>query len=68
MEETLKLKCQKCGVDYEKPAKYIEFNKKYPSVFWRYSLAFCDKHRKEKEVKILSQMNEVLTALSKHTF
>lgn len=66
MEETIKLKCEKCGTDYEKPIvfkKYlIETNN---NVFYKWSLLFCDKCRREKQNEALKALPDILTALTK---
>ena len=64
MEEMIKLKCEKCGIDYEKPANFKKWNDENTNVFYRWSLAFCDKCRKEKEVNALKRLPEILKALS----
>ena len=64
MEETVKLKCEKCGVEYTKPAKFIEYNNEHTNVFWRWSLAFCDKHRREKQDESLKELPEILKTLA----
>ena len=41
----IKLKCEICGVNYEKPAHYTKWN----NVFFKWSLRFCDDCRRKKE-------------------
>lgn len=65
-EETMKLKCKKCGCDYEKPSvfkEYIVANNN--NVFYRWSLTFCDRCRKEKERESLKFLPDVMKALGK---
>ena len=46
----IKLKCEICGVNYEKPAHY----KKWNNVFFKWSLRFCDDCRRKKEKEELT--------------
>jgi len=62
----LKLKCQTCSADYEKPEDYEKWNKENTNVFFKWSLAYCDKCRKEKEIEALKELPKVLEALSKN--
>lgn len=57
-------KCEQCGVDYEKPAKFKKYNEEHPNVFFRWSLSFCDKCRREKELEALKSLPKILNALS----
>ena len=61
----LKLECQTCGTAYEKPIDYEKWNKEHPNVFFRWSLTYCDKCRREKEIKALKDLPKVIEALSK---
>ena len=61
----LKLKCQTCGTNYEKPEDYEKWNKENTNVFFKWSLAYCDKCRKEKEIQALKNLPKVMKALSK---
>ena len=56
----LKLECQSCGVAYEKPQYYEVWDKEYPNVFFRWSLSYCDKCRKEKEIQALKYLPQVI--------
>lgn len=62
--EEIKLKCEKCGCDYEKPSVFKEYlvSTKH-NVFYKLSLAFCDKCRREKECESLKALPNVLSAL-----
>ncbi len=60
----INLKCQNCGVDYQKPAMFVEFNKKQTDVFFRWSLTFCDKCRQEKTKESFKHLPEILKTLS----
>lgn len=64
MEETIKLKCDKCGCAYEKPVVFKEYvaGTKH-NVFYKWSLAFCDKCRREKERESLKSLPSVIRAL-----
>ena len=46
----IKLKCEICGVNYEKPAHYTKWN----NVFFKWSLRFCDDCRRKKEKEELT--------------
>ena len=46
----IKLKCEICGANYEKPAHY----KKWNNVFFKWSLRFCDDCRRKKEKEELT--------------
>lgn len=59
-------KCEKCGVDYEKPATFKKWNEENTNVFFRWSLEFCDKCRREKERKALKALPSVLSALAEN--
>ena len=61
MDDVLKLKCEICGCDYEKPKEYREYVEK--NVYFRWSLEYCDKCRREKEMKALSNLGNVVDAL-----
>ena len=67
MEETIKLKCEKCGWDYEKPSVFKEYLvvTKH-NVFYKWSLAFCDKCRRENERDSLKALPDVLRALGEN--
>ncbi len=60
----IQLKCEKCGVDYEKPADFKKWNNERPNVFFKWSLAFCDNCRRAKERKALERLPEVIKALA----
>jgi hypothetical protein len=64
MEETIKLKCEKCQCDYEKPSVFKEYlvTTKY-NVFYRWSLAFCVICRRKKQKEALKNLPSVLKAL-----
>lgn len=66
MEEMINCKCEKCGVDYEKPATFKKWNEENTNVFFRRSLAFCDKCRREKERESLKALPDVLRALGEN--
>lgn len=56
----IKLKCEICGVNYEKPAHYRKWN----NVFFKWSLKFCDDCRRKKEKKALKRLPEVINVLA----
>jgi len=64
MEETIKLKCEKCGCNYEKPSVFKEYliATKH-NVFYKWSLAFCDICRREKEREALKSLPDIIDAL-----
>jgi hypothetical protein len=64
MEHNLKLNCENCGVDYEKPQDFKKWNEEHPNVFFKWSLMFCDDCRRKKEREALKRLPEVLKALS----
>lgn len=66
MEETIKLKCENCECHYEKPSVFKEYlvQTKF-NVFYKWSLTFCDKCRREKERESLKSLPEILSILSK---
>jgi len=67
MEETIELKCEKCGCDYEKPSVFKEhLVKTNYNVFYKWSLAFCDKCRREKARESLKALPNVLRALGEN--
>ena len=61
----IKLKCEKCGIEYEKPADFKKLNNERPNVFFKWSLAFCDKCRKNKEHEALNTLPEVIKLFTK---
>ena len=61
----IKLECKKCGVAYEKPTDFKKWNDERPSIFFKWSLAFCDKCRRWKQIKALEKLPEVIKALVK---
>jgi hypothetical protein len=62
-EEQTECKCEICGIDYKKPAKFIEYNNQHPSIFFKWSLKYCDKCRIEKQKDALKSLPTVLSAL-----
>ena len=66
MAETIKLKCEKCGCDYEKPATFKKWNEENTNVFYKLSLAFCDNCRREKEREYLKALPDVLRAFGEN--
>ena len=65
MEETIKCKCEKCGADYEKPATFKTWYDENPKmIFFKWSLAFCDDCRREKELESLKNLPNIISALS----
>jgi hypothetical protein len=55
--------CEICGISYTKPKDFNRLNKKNHNVFFDWSLRFCDKHRKEKELKALKKLPKVLKSI-----
>jgi len=66
MEEMIKYKCEKCGIDYEKPANFKKWNEENTNVFFRWSLTYCDKCRREKERESLKALPNVLNMLGEN--
>ena len=64
-EITIELKCEKCGVGYEKPADFKNWNDARPNVFFKWSLAYCDSCRSVTEMKALKELPKVIEALAK---
>jgi hypothetical protein len=62
--QTIKLTCEKCGSSYEKPSVFKEYLilTKY-NIFYRWSLTFCDKCRREKEQASLKVLPDILKNL-----
>ena len=60
----IKLKCEKCEANYEKPKDFKKWNKERPNVFFKWSLSFCDNCRRKKERESLKKLPEILKALS----
>ena len=58
------LKCEKCGIDYQKPSDFKKWNDEWPNIFFKWSLSFCDTCRREKEIEALKSLPDVLKALS----
>ena len=56
--------CIVCGVKYEKPLDFKTWNDKHPNVFFKWSMQYCDTHRKERELKALENLPAVLEALA----
>jgi len=61
----LELKCEKCAVDYQKRDDFKKWNDESPNIFFKYSLAFCDKCRRKKEIEALKRLTEVIKELVK---
>lgn len=62
---TIKLKCEECGCAYEKPYIFKEFIlASERNVFFKWSLTFCDKCRRKKEVSTLRALPDVLNAIA----
>lgn len=65
-EEKIKCICEVCGAEYEKPLNFKTWldEGQGPNVFFRWSLKFCDKHRREKEQNALKSLPAVLNAIA----
>lgn len=63
--QNIDLKCEKCGCDYQKPKLFQEYliNTNH-NVFYKWSLSFCDKCRKEKEIAALKSLPEIIKILA----
>ena len=62
----LKLKCETCGIEYEKPDDFKKWNEEHSNVFFRWSLKYCDTCRRAKELSALKEgLPIVIEALSK---
>jgi hypothetical protein len=61
----MKLICEKCGIEYEKPDSFKKWNEEHPNVFFKWSLMYCDTHRKERELQGLKQLPNVIDNLTK---
>jgi len=63
-EEQIDLKCKNCGTDYNKPAVFkhylVESNF---NIFYRWSLDFCDKCRREKQDNALKHLPKIINAI-----
>ena len=59
----LKLKCENCGADYEKPEKYKVWQKETPHTVFKWNLTFCDECRHQKETQALKRLPEILKSL-----
>ena len=67
MNDTIKLKCEECGCTYEKPYVFKEHLLKYKhNVFFKWSLTFCDKCRRKKEVAALKALPDVIDAIANY--
>ena len=60
----IKLKCKICGIEYEKTADFKKWNDERPNVFFKWSLAFCDSCRRNKEKGALEKLPEVIKAMT----
>ncbi len=60
----LNLKCDTCGIEYEKPDDYKKFNDTHKNIFYTMNLTYCDKCRREKEIEYLKELPNVVKALS----
>jgi hypothetical protein len=65
-QEMIDLKCETCGTDYKKPAMFKVWNDKRTNVFYRWSLAYCDKCRRSREVKALERLPEIMKEISNY--
>lgn len=61
----LNLKCKECLTNYQKPEAYKEWNEKYPNVFFKYSLMYCDFCRKKIQDEHLEKLPLILDLLTK---
>ena len=67
MEEIIKLKCKNCGCDYEKPYVFKQYLvATNHNVFYKWSLAFCDKCRREKQRESLKVLPDILRTLGEN--
>lgn len=60
----LDLNCTKCSVAYKKP---LEWAKWVDNIFYKMSLSYCDKCRKDRELAALEALPKVLNALANGT-
>lgn len=60
----MKLICKKCGIEYEKPDSFKLWNEEHPNVYFKWSLMYCDEHRKERQNESLKHLGEVVKTLS----
>jgi len=69
MQENVKLKCEQCGIDYEKPSVFKKYlvQTKY-NQFYKWSLTFCDQCRRKKEINALKCIPDILNILSDSPF
>jgi hypothetical protein len=65
MDTMIDLKCEDCGVDYQKPERFKTYNDQYPTVFFKWSLTFCNPCRKKKEVCALKNLPQIISDLQK---
>ncbi len=64
MSEILDLKCEQCGCDYQKPLVYKEYLvKTNNSIFYKWSLMYCDECRREKERLALTKLPKIIEYL-----
>ncbi len=54
------LKCEKCGIDYEKPADFKKWHDRRPTIFLKWNLVFCDTCRKDIERKTLKKLPDLV--------
>jgi hypothetical protein len=62
----LDLTCEKCNTEYQKPADFKKWHDKFPSVFFKWSLQFCDTCRKEKQTAALQNLRDVIDLISEN--
>lgn len=66
--EQLRLKCEDCNTEYNKPITFKEYSEteKHTHFFFKRCLKYCDKCRRVRERKMLIEgLPKVIEALSK---
>lgn len=63
----MKLKCNDCGVEYEKPDYFNDEVKGNTSLYFycKRSMKYCDKCRRIREVEMLKSLPKVIESISK---
>ncbi len=59
----LKLKCEICGSEYKKPKDFKKWNDQKENIFFKWSLKYCDKCRRKKELESLKKLPGIINAL-----
>lgn len=64
MDKVIQLECE-CGEYFERPISYKEYNDKYPNIYYKWKLEYCDSCYKKRTDNAFKGIPEILKHLIK---